>query len=423
MSQIRTQSPQLLSPDQPERVTTDLKIAMLIPAHNEEASIRDTVVSSLKQTVRTLPDVHLDIFVIADNCIDRTEQVVLDIMGQIRDGIELPPVFLLNTLDNENRKAGALNHAYRFIRERGYTYIVSLDADTLWDSNFLKNGITAMERAGEELGGMCGRVGLLPYQKEPFPTATFREDMPFWIAFLYLAMQISLKTVAWTWRRFWAYLWWSFQNVEYSIGQSVTVERCGKAQCLIGPGTIYRARVLEEVYQKDGQVWPSGLTEDFDLTVKIQMLGYETRVGHDMFAYTDCPIGFLSHGIQRERWNGGNLSTYMKIGMHKQTFWGGMDMGWQLICFVCRLCLIVTAIQIWVTQFAYIDTFVYISLFGPLLLTAVLNMLRFRYVAYKSPFQFFLCVCFGYELYALWYGIVLTKSYLKAFTNKVNRWR
>ena len=56
MSQILTQSPRLLPPDQQEKITTNLKIAMLIPAHNEEASIRDTVFSCLKQTIRTLPD-------------------------------------------------------------------------------------------------------------------------------------------------------------------------------------------------------------------------------------------------------------------------------------------------------------------------------------------------------------------------------
>ncbi len=165
------------------------------------------------------------------------------------------------------------------------------------------------------------------------------------------------------------------------------------------------------------------MVEDFDLTIKMQMLGYETRVGHDMFVYTDCPKGFHTHGIQRERWNGGNLSTYINVSINRHTFFGGIEMGLQLVWFACRINLIVTAIQIWMTGFVYIDRLGFVLLTVPLLLVVGLNMFRFKYVAYKSLFQFLLLVCFGYELYALRYGIVLTKSYLKAFTNSITRWR
>jgi hypothetical protein len=150
---------------------------------------------------------------------------------------------------------------------------------------------------------------------------------------------------------------------------------------------------------------------------------YKTLVGHNMFVYTDCPVGFKAHRIQRERWNGGNLATYMRVGMNRYTLLGGTEMGWQLIWFACRVVVLITAIQIYVSGFVYIDTPGLVLLTTPLLLTVFLNLLRFKYVAYKTFFQFLLLVCFGYELYALWYGVVLTKSYVKAFTNSLNRWR
>lgn len=385
--------------------TAICKVGLLIPAHNEEASISGTVLSALKQTVGRSPTIQLDIIVIADNCTDDTSEAVLKIIRQLQVGKAPLSIFLLETKNNMNRKAGALNQVYKHIRESGYRYVASADADTVWDPHFLENGLKEMEAHGEKLGGVCGRVGLLPFQKPPTPQSNF------------------LATLAWIFRTIWEYLWWSFQNVEYSIGQSETIERFGHAHCLAGPGAIFRTRVLEEVYQTYGQVWPYSLTEDFDLTVKIQMLGYETRVGHDMFVYTDCPTGFRAHSIQRERWNAGNLSTYLQVGANKHTFMGGTNMNWQVIWFACRICLILTLFQILQTGFVYIDGPGYILLFTPLIITMLLNAMRFKYVTYKSFFHFVILVLFVYELYAWWYGFILLKSYIKVFTHSASQWR
>ncbi len=414
---------QILTPNSPAAIskqTATCKVALLIPAYNEEESISDTIHAALLAS----PDVQFefDIIVIADNCTDRTEEIVLGIIQELRTQEEQTRVFLMKTQGNKKRKAGALNQAFALIRELGYSFIATADADTIWDPNFLKNGLAAMEKKGEMLGGICGRVGLLPFKKEPFTSVQFT-GKPISLAAIAWLMLVFFRKAGWCVRQAWIYLWWGFQNVEYCIGQAETIERMGKAHCLCGPGTIFRANVLEELYQKFGVVWPETMVEDFDLTIKMQMLGYETRVGHDMFVYTDCPKGFHTHGIQRERWNGGNLSTYINVSINRHTFFGGIEMGLQLVWFACRINLIVTAIQIWMTGFVYIDRLGFVLLTVPLLLVVGLNMFRFKYVAYKSLFQFLLLVCFGYELYALRYGIVLTKSYLKAFTNSITRWR
>src|ERR1051326_3679380 len=113
----------------------------------------------------------------------------------------------------------------------------------------------------------------------------------------------------------------------------------------------------------------------------------------------------------------------MRVGINRHTFLGGTEMGWQLIWFACRINFLITAIQIYVSGFVYIDMLGFLLLTVPLILTLFLYLSRFRYVAYKSFFQFLLVVCLGYELYALWYGVVLTKGYCKAFTNSLNKWR
>ncbi len=396
------------------------KVALLVPAHNEEACIQNTILSLLKQTARTYPNVQVDMYIIADNCTDQTEEVVLTLIRGLKDQ-EKHSVFLLRSKNNKSRKAGALNQGYRKIRKLGYTHIATADADTVWDPKFLENGLAEMARHREPLGGVCGRVGLLPYRKDAFKGVSFTKKSIF-LACVRVLLNCFLR-IPWLLRQGWKYVWWSLQNIEYSLGQSETIERMGRARCLCGPGTIYRAEVLDQLYRQFGFVWPKTMAEDFDLTVRVQMMNYKTLVGHDMFVYTDCPIGFKAHRIQRERWNGGNLSTYMHIGMNRHTFLGGTEMGWQLIWFACRLNLLITAVQIALSRSLYIDTLGFVLLTIPSILTLLLALIRFRYVAYKSFFQFLLVACLGYELYALWYGVVLTKSYMKAFTNSLNRWR
>lgn len=84
------------------------RIVAFIPAHNEEKSIRDCLEGLGDQL---LPNrVDLDVFVIADNCTDRTkeraEQAAKDFNLNVK---------VLITENNKQRKVGALNTAWKRI--------------------------------------------------------------------------------------------------------------------------------------------------------------------------------------------------------------------------------------------------------------------------------------------------------------------
>jgi len=84
------------------------RIVAFIPAHNEEKSIRDCLAGLGDQSLPT--DVELDVFVIADNCTDRTEERALEA------GVEFNlRLVVLKTKDNKQRKVGALNAAWKNI--------------------------------------------------------------------------------------------------------------------------------------------------------------------------------------------------------------------------------------------------------------------------------------------------------------------
>jgi len=400
---------------------TPTSIAFLIPAHNEMSSIRKTALSALNQSACSLPDTKVHVYVIADNCQDRTGEVVLETIQQLRAIEKLPNVFLCKTTGNTGRKAGALNHGYRLIQSLGiqYQYFISVDADTVLDPKFLENGLAALEDGD---GGICGRIYLLPFDKKPFLIT----PPPFRGNFFSLAMWILLhvwKAITWALHTFWEYLWWSYQNIQYALCQTEIIGRRGKAYCLAGPGTLFKSSVLKEIFEKYGEVWPThSIVEDFALTKRIQMHNYKTKVGHDMFTYTDCPIGFRQHRLQQERWNGGNLREFLDIGFNRHTTFESIDLGLQLLWYVCRITLIMTALNIVRTGFVYIDNATLWFLIVPLVITTIMNVVRFPYIPYKSLLQFLLLVCFGYELYALWYGVILVKSFYRAFTRTFRYW-
>jgi cellulose synthase/poly-beta-1,6-N-acetylglucosamine synthase-like glycosyltransferase len=393
--------------------TAGTKIAVLIPAHNEEKSIKGAVSSVLAQSVCALPNVTVDVLVIADNCTDETEQMVMELQRQ------WPNLSLTKTVGNKYRKAGALNHGFKLFNNRGYTYTFTMDADTVLDPSIIENGLKGMK---EQDAGICCRVGLLPLETEHFEARPFPGT---WLSPKFLGWLFSLfwSMLGWLLHVFWTKLWWALQNIEYAIAQSETIERFGWAHCLCGPGTLFKTSVLEQIWEKTGgQIWPhDSAVEDFALTKQIQLLGYDTRVGLDMFAYTDVPIGFLPHWRQRLRWNSGNLTTWLDVGLNRYTMYDSPDIGFQLLWFSCRIALILTALHMVWTGFMYIDRTPYWLLLLPIF-TTVLNLVRFRYVPYKTVFQLLLLLCLVYEIYALWYGLILLGSFSIAYTRRLRSW-
>ena len=117
------------------------KIAMLIPAHNEERLIAKTIDSVLSQSL--CPD---RIIVIADNCTDATAAIAR------AKGVEV-----LETVDNTAKKAGALNQGYRLVREA--EVVIQVDADIVFDRHFVRELVSTL-RAEKTAGAVTARVGV-----------------------------------------------------------------------------------------------------------------------------------------------------------------------------------------------------------------------------------------------------------------------
>jgi len=111
-------------------------LAVVVPAHNEEHSIARCVESLLSSAAR-LSDIS--IFVVADNCNDRTADVARAAGANV----------LVRTNPSERGKGFALRFAFDYLIPKGYDGCAVVDADSIVSDNFLSEVIAALS-SGEQ---------------------------------------------------------------------------------------------------------------------------------------------------------------------------------------------------------------------------------------------------------------------------------
>jgi len=104
--------------------STTLRLAVVIPAHNEEKQIARCVKSVLAAETN---NIHLTVAVVADNCTDGTAQIARE------SGAEV----LERTNHQERGKGYALHHAFSLLQPRGFDVFMVVDADSVISANAL----------------------------------------------------------------------------------------------------------------------------------------------------------------------------------------------------------------------------------------------------------------------------------------------
>jgi cellulose synthase/poly-beta-1,6-N-acetylglucosamine synthase-like glycosyltransferase len=135
------------------------RFAVLIPAHNEEQLIAETV-RSLRES--DYPSERCTVYVIADNCTDRTAEIAAAAGAKV-----------LVRVDSDRRgKPYALAWAIEQITLNTYDAFVIIDGDTVVDRRFLAAMDVHMRRGAQALQGYYGvlnpeenwvtRLGVIP---------------------------------------------------------------------------------------------------------------------------------------------------------------------------------------------------------------------------------------------------------------------
>lgn len=243
-----------------------MSVVALIPAHNEEACVAESIRSLWRQTHP--PET---VVVVADNCTDGTEAVARE------EGAEV-----VRTVGNRHKKAGALNQALEEILPglRDDDHLLVMDADSFLDEGFVGHALGKLScgkygGVGGTFGGRAGGgfVGML--QRNEF--ARYARDVN---------------------------------------------RKKGKVLCLTGTAALLKARALKDVAasRPGGNVYDTDvLTEDFELTLRLGHLGYAVVSPKECTLSTEVMETWGDLARQRLRWKRGAMENLIQYGLTRVT--------------------------------------------------------------------------------------------------------
>ena len=238
--------------DSPMKINKKHKFMAILPAHNEEAVIGNLVDSLNNQDYdKNL----LDIYVIADNCTDRTAEVAKE-HGAI----------VLERFDEEHKTKGyALNwFLQQKIKEKAdYDAFFVFDADNIVDKDFTKNMNKKLCQGEEVVQG---------YRDIKNPTDS-------WVTAGYALFY-------WTMHRF-------YHLARYNVGLS---------PLLNGTGFMVKFDLVKDTG------WDTiTLTEDIEFSLKRIIKGRRLGWATDAIVYDEQPLTFKASWSQRSRWTVGHI--------------------------------------------------------------------------------------------------------------------
>ena len=260
-----------------EPTRTRLRLSVVIPAHDEVATIASTIESVLSQD-RT-PD---QVVVVCDNCSDGTADVA-----------RRYPVRVVETVGNTHKKAGALNQALPQVMDglRDDDAVMVMDADSVLQQGFLAEAERRLLAAevsavggtftGQEGGGFVGMC----------------------------------------------------QRNEYARYARDVTRRGGKVLVLTGTATVFAVGALRDVVRARSQGRLPGapevydtrvLTEDNELTLALLTLGHEIVSPRRCRLTTEVMPTWRELARQRLRWKRGALENLTDYGFTRVTreYWG-----------------------------------------------------------------------------------------------------
>lgn len=223
------------------------KTAVLIPAHNEEWHIGDTLASLKKNQAL------FETIVIADNCTDRTDRISTHMGARV-----------LERKDPENRgKHHALRFAFQQLDQENFDHYIIVDADSYVDSNFVRSFQNCFSNGAEAVQALYTTEGT---------------GSDFKARLMYLA-SVAFNYVRPRGRQGW-----------------------GLSAGLFGNGVGLSKQLLEKV-PFDGL----SIVEDLEYHLKLVADGQKVTFNSETQVKAPPPIGREGAVTQRTRWEGGRI--------------------------------------------------------------------------------------------------------------------
>lgn len=248
------------------------KVAVCIPAHNEEIVIARTI----KSIKRVLPADQ--VFVVSDGSGDRTAAIAKGLKVNV---LELVPA---------RGKAGALAELIRHFKLlKHYEFILFVDADTLLDKDYLKNAVTLFA-SDSSVAAIAGYV-----------VSNFRKHKGLSKRKFFEAYRVRLNRL-----------------LQLFLVYGQTWKHVNAAPVIPGSCSMYRTRVLKKLQLEV----PGILIEDFHLAFQIHKMKLG-RIAHHpkIYSIDQDPDNLKDYWNQVKRWNIGYYQTVRKLGLWPSLFW------------------------------------------------------------------------------------------------------
>lgn len=233
------------------------KFALLIAAHNEEKVIAE-IVKSLKN--QNYPKDNFDIFVVADNCTDKTAEIAENCGAQV--------------IKRENKekkgKGYALEYAFDYIfsLNRGFEYAAVFDADNVVDADFLYHINKKINTGARAVQGYLD-------SKNPYDS---------WLTLSYS-------------------LWYWLNNRLSQLSR----DNLGLGARLGGTGFAVDLKLIKEFG------WGATcLAEDTEFTLKLALSDILVAWEHKAVVFDEKPCGMETSWHQRCRWVQGIYDAFAK---------------------------------------------------------------------------------------------------------------
>ncbi|MGC2814927.1 MAG: glycosyltransferase [Candidatus Acidiferrum sp.] len=244
-----------LRPDRAVMPVPEPAVTVLIPAHNEQSVVVQTITSVLASNVKSL-----SIIVVNDGSTDNTGPLLDESFGQD------PRVRILHQVNRG--KAAALHRA---LGEATTEIVVTIDADTEIEPDAI--GKLLRHFSDPTVGAVAGNVKVGNRSR-------------------------------------WLTRW---QALEYITSQNMEKRAFDLLNCItVVPGALGAWR--KEAIEAAGGITADTVAEDADLTIGIRRLGWRISYEEEAIAWTEAPDTASALIRQRFRWTFGTLQSFWKHG-------------------------------------------------------------------------------------------------------------
>ena len=242
----------------PEIINKDYKphVTVMIPAHNEESVISETVENILKMDYE-----NFDVIVIDDRSSDNTASVIKDLEAKY-DKVTA----LIRPQDAFPGKSAVLNDAYKIAKGEA---ILVFDADARIESDFLRKLVPRLEP--KDVGAVQARKVIR------------NKD-------------VNILTRC--------------QNNEYTIDTHLQVGRDSVkgAVELRGNGELIKREALDDIGGWNNYT----IVDDLDMSTRLHLKGWDVRFCSDTIVYEEGIIYIKPLYRQRRRWLEGTIRRYLE---------------------------------------------------------------------------------------------------------------